>query len=119
MSAPTFPDILATRDSPGKEVQNRTLEAKYGDGYVQRAGDGINPQIVMWDLTWTNVDITDINEIAAFLDAREGVYPFYWTAPDESDPALWVCTEGYKKSAINALSATLTAKFSRWYGATP
>lgn len=120
MPAPTFPTTVPpSRSSPGQEVQYDTLAAEFGDGYVQRAGAGINPKRTSWSLTFEDINNDAADEIEAFLDATFGHIPFYWTSPRDTASRLWVMDGGYTTSAINSLSRTITVKFKRWFGATP
>lgn len=111
----TFPDIPAHRSSPGKEVNFAVLEATFGDGYVQSSAEGLNSQKENWSLTWENEDLTDVQTIEAFLDARLGYEPFYWTPPGEVTPKLWRCKK-YSSKPSGPYAATLSATFERWYG---
>lgn len=116
MAAPTFPDILPSRSSPGNEVSFRVSEAVFGDGYVQSVPDGINTQIDRWNLIWENYDDTDVDEIIIFLNDLRGSSPFFWTPPKGGiGNVLWVC-KGYSRNSLNYTSSTLTAIFERWFG---
>ncbi len=120
MPAATFPDdIPASRSSPGRETSFETLRADFGDGYVQQSGAGINPKRDTWSLTWENINNDDADTVENFLDATLGYIPFYWTAPNDTASRLWVMDGGYTRGDINSLSRTITAKFRRWFGATP
>lgn len=93
-------------------VKPRTLEAKFGDGYTSRALDGINAaRPDEWQLTFSGRTAAERDAILAFFDARAGIEPFDWTAPDGA-AARWVCPEwGY--SPNNAAANTITARFVR------
>lgn len=64
------------------EVTHRTLEAQFGDGYKQVAGDGINARSMVWNLTFGR-DQEEIYLIKDFLDRHGGRKPFYWQPPLE------------------------------------
>lgn len=49
---------------------HRTLTAKFGDGYEQRVLDGINSKDETFTVNFANRDWTEIEVIAAFLDAK-------------------------------------------------
>lgn len=120
MPASTFPTTVPpSRSSPGQDVTFDHLDAEFGDGYAQRSGAGINPKRQTWSLSFENIDNDAADEITAFLDATYGYTPFYWTAPQDTSTRLWVVDGGYTVSTINSLSKTVTAKFKRWFGATP
>lgn len=56
----------------------RTLIAKYGDGYEQRASAGIHTEEESWDLTWTNRTLEEGNKIILFLEVQGGTTAFDW-----------------------------------------
>jgi len=56
----------------------RVLTAKYGDGYEQRTGSGINTDEEEWDLKWTNRTFNEGNKIIKFFEDHAGVTSFDW-----------------------------------------
>lgn len=101
-------------DYEGTELQEepRILEAKFGDGYAQRLGDGINNNAPVLPLTFTNIDVTTANAIVAFFRAHGGTTPFLWTPPDETGTWQWVCKK-WSKRYTGFGTRTLTAEFTR------
>lgn len=69
----------------------RVKTAQFGDGYGQRAADGINNDLVTWNLTFNRVR-SDIEAIAAFFKSKGGVIPFTWTPYGRSE-ILVICPE--------------------------
>lgn len=65
---------------PSADVSFRMRDTAFGDGYRQRAPDGINSVVDSWPLTFTG-ESAKINQIVDFLDARLGTDPFTWTNP--------------------------------------
>ena len=57
------------------------LEAKFGDGYSQRAGDGINTNLESWEVEATGIPSYDAYQIDTFFSARGGHEAFQWTSP--------------------------------------
>lgn len=115
MAAPTFPGVEPTVESAGPENTLRVLKAKFGDGYEQRAADGINTQEIVWDVAWADLNLDDCDTITDFFVTQGGHSPFYWTPPNGS-AVLWVC-DTWSESDIGPSSKTIRAKWSRWYGA--
>jgi phage-related protein len=64
------------------DTEPRVDLAQFGDGYAQRAADGINNMPEKWNLVYENVDITTSNAIIAFFKALGGYIAFDWTPPD-------------------------------------
>lgn len=44
------------QDSPSGEFKHRIKEIKFGDGYKQVAGDGINPESQTWPFSYNGVE---------------------------------------------------------------
>jgi len=65
---------------------------KFGDGYEQRVGLGINNMPRTWQLEFTNKPLPVADAIEAFLRARGAVQSFTWTPP-HGEPGRWVCRE--------------------------
>ncbi len=70
--------------------QASVLSGKFGDGYEQRAADGINSIRREVALVFKNRTAAEIAAIDAFLTARNGVESFSWTPPNGA-AGKWVC----------------------------
>ncbi len=55
-------------------------KAKYGDGYVQTVGNGINTETQSWPLTFVGPRAT-MDAIITFLRSHKGVASFLWYNP--------------------------------------
>ena len=99
--------------SPELNRQPRVLSAKFGDGYAQEAADGINNNQETWSLVFNGIDDTTAAAIDAFLSARAGYDPFYWTPPGGTQKTykckVWKRT--YIEPDINHVSATFNQVF--------
>lgn len=62
--------------NPQGEVSFRSLEAQFGDGYRQIAGDGINTKMQTWPLQFRGQK-SYITQIRDFLDSHAHT-PFEW-----------------------------------------
>lgn len=71
-------------------------KAQFGDGYVQRAGNGINTKSTGWTLQFVG-DWDYIKPIFDFLDEHGGHTAFQWVNPME-ELGLYVC-ESYDPTA--------------------
>ena len=60
-----------------------TRQAQFGDGYMQVAGNGLNPRSQEWSLEFTGSD-SYIRAIKDFIDAHQGVQAFQWQPPLEA-----------------------------------
>ena len=76
----TFP--FTPSYAPVDSRKPRVLSARFGDGYEQRAADGINPDLQAWKLNFGPLRTKDADAVEAFL-IRNNVAsdPFYWSPP--------------------------------------
>ena len=56
-----------------RQVNYSTLTAKFGDGYEQRALDGINTKQENISISFNNRNYKEANLIAAFFDLKQGL----------------------------------------------
>ena len=87
----------------------RVKKAQFGDGYTQRAQDGINSSTRKWNITVAERYAFEMQPIKDFLDARAGARSFLWTPPNGVQ-GFYIC-EGYSESPAVAGLTTLTAVF--------
>lgn len=66
-------------------------EVVFGDGYVQRAGEGVNVKKETILVTWQGT-YQEYLQVISFLDRHAGWKRFYWTN-QESVVQLYVCKE--------------------------
>jgi phage-related protein len=84
-----------------------------GDGYEQRAPDGINNLEQKWSLRFETRTTTEANAITSFLETQAGVVAFDWTAPDGT-VGKWVC-QTWNKTPSNFNNWSVAAVFERRY----
>ena len=87
------PDTGATED---REPKARS--ARFGDGYEQRAPDGLNADMRKRVLNFSGRPASDVTAIVTFLEARAGVESFTYTHPGDSSRTYvcrsWKITDG-------------------------
>ena len=76
----TFPVDTMYDPRTTRGVALRALEASFGDGYRQRAGDGINTHEETHRIVTLVLNETDFDEVDTFLKANAGKF-FDWTPP--------------------------------------
>lgn len=114
-----------TRVPQAGQTDFAVLSAPMGDGYVQRAADGINARSDRWDLTarglWLDVDPggcvfagQDVKGIHDFIVRHAGWKSFQWIAPDGTD-ALWTCAGVAKEKETPTGVFSLSFTFIRTY----
>ena len=94
--------------------QPRARVSQFGDGYEQRVADGINTDLVTWNLSFTNIDSTSADAIEALLSGWGAVTPFTWTPPGKSQ-IICVCSQ-FSRSYPTANTNTITATFRQVLG---
>lgn len=75
-----------------QKIQYKYKEVKFGDGYTQRAKDGINNKQQNWDIVWVNVNATEKATILTAFDTAKGVDYFTWQPPGESSSLKFIQT---------------------------
>ena len=102
-----------------KSSAPRIREVKFGDGYSQRAQDGINYMNESWSLTFSNRSFTDIFNMESFLDTKGGTTAFTFQAPGEAEVKVicrnWDVSTIHHTGTNSSSIGTLTATFERVY----
>jgi len=111
MSLDSLVPIVEARRS----VSFRTLQQQYGDGYIARRQDGLNPVAITWDITTPPLSIENCQDLEAELIAN-GTAPFTWTEPNADEAETWILDPvawewNYQTSWLAQLSFTV----KRWY----
>ena len=74
---------------PEGETAFRTISVQYGNGYEQRAKDGINSSKTTWGVTWAAITLAQYTTVVAALEAAGGVDYFLWKAPGDTTTKKW------------------------------
>lgn len=95
-----------------QDMKPRILKAQFGDGYMQRARDGINTITESWSLTWKNRSVTDGQKLIDLFEDTDGIHTIIWTPPYASD-SIKVIVESWNVSYPQMNVLTIQAKFTR------
>lgn len=98
-----------------RSVNQRVLVAKFGDGYEQRVGDGINTKDDSFEIGLTNRTAAEINKISAFLDLKTGKAFTFTVTDNAGDTNLKVVCDTYSINYVQDDIHSLTATFRRVY----
>lgn len=73
----------------------RTLRAQFGDGYGERAPDGINNMPYTGSLNWDNLSGVEAKALTDFFAARQAYQAFLYQPPhsDFASAVKWIATE--------------------------
>jgi len=110
----TFPLTMRPTQGGAKNTAAKTLVAEFGDGFIQRAGDGINAIRDSFGLTWVNLSQVQLTEATDFLKARAGHEAFLWTPLRESVPRKFICPKWstpFGEGTRDTLAATFEEVF--------
>lgn len=103
--------IWPAKVGSSKEVEARLLEAKFGDGYAQRAADGLNHLVDTWQVIVSGEQaVVDAAEI--FIIQQGGYLPFDWTPPLAA-AALRVVCKKWRRADRNLNQCRLEMTFER------
>lgn len=111
MAIQTVPDVCPDFGFT-KNVRPRVLIAEFGDGYRERAADGINTLPESFSLKWTNIVTADATLLEDFFKARAGVEAFKWTPPDEGSEKVYTCPR-WSKSPTAFGFYNMTAEYQQ------
>lgn len=79
----------------------RVLAAQFGDGYTQRAGDGINANPGELSPSWNVLLEGEAQAILNFFASHKGYIPFKFKLPGEATARKWICTKWNRTWATN------------------
>lgn len=104
-----------TPDTGGLEIDesDRVRSMKFGDGYEQRVGDGINTLESTFSLTFSRPD-DEIDAIVTFLRSQSGGKAFDFT-PNPLYGTIKVWCQKWRRSNSNYGFDRLTCTFERVY----
>ena len=96
-----------------RKVVPRVLRTEFGDGYSQRAADGLNNNPSEWNLRW-ELDDTDTDTLIAFFITHGGHTTFEWTPPRESTSQKFIIIE-WGETPYGESGSIVTARISQEY----
>lgn len=106
MAADGFTWILSYASDVSEECAVR--ETKYGDGYTQTSGDGINNITEVWNIVLDKRTLEEINSVLSFLRNLGGYTSFLWTPPDGVQGSYLCKTWKRTFSELNSYALTCT-----------
>tara|TARA_R100000654_G_scaffold5314_1_gene15135 strand:+ start:419 stop:769 length:351 start_codon:yes stop_codon:yes gene_type:complete len=108
----TFPSTPEASFPVRKQQKPNLRIVKFGDGYEHRLLFGLNQNPRVYNLSWKNITLTELDTFMTFLNDRAlDNASFTYTPPGESSSAKFVADPGYNQSIDFADRATLNAVF--------
>jgi phage-related protein len=104
----------------GKTTTFRTLRASFGDGYSQRAPDGINARSDKWDIKWGALTPSELQIVEAALDSVGGHGVLLWTPIGETVQKKFVNTKAtYSRTRVNSTAYTVSVSLDEVFDIQP
>ncbi|WP_319520194.1 phage tail protein [uncultured Martelella sp.] len=97
-----------------KSVELRTLETRFGDGYSQRGGDGLNTTGVTFNAMWPGLTLEEADRIEAFFLSLRGFHAFEWKLPRDREAKLYRC-KSWTRTGAGGAHDTINATIERVY----
>lgn len=88
-----------------------TKSARFGEGYAQHAGIGLNGKSTSWSIAVDN-DYAYVIAVRNFLDEHHGYDSFLWTPPSYPSPLRFRCST-YTENPHVATQSRLVATFEQ------
>ena len=95
----------------GVRHQVRVLEKRLGDGYTQRAAEGLNNMALKYEAVWTGLTEKESHSLLNFFKDRAGIEPFTVPVlPKQLKLKKWVCKD-WSEEWISAERRNVRAMF--------
>lgn len=96
----------------------RIKQTKFGNGYRQVYGDGINYNLETWDMVFTVNSDSDKTAIDNFFNTHGGYTYFDWTNPETGATQKQYTCPSWSITSLGAGNYTISAVFEEWAGLT-
>ena len=103
-----LPSTPIPSQSSVKTVDYRVTRVAFGNGYEQRAPDGLNAKRDAWTLVYENLTSTQLSTMTAFFDGLAGATYFTWAAYGDSSSKNWITKGTYSLSVSGGNVFTLS-----------
>ncbi len=106
-------------ESPGtaRQVRPRVSATRFGDGYEERAPDGLHPISEVWSVQHRDIDDDVADAIEAFLaeriSATAGQESFEWWPPRAAAAIRVTCGEWSRTLGDEPDTSTISATFTQ------
>jgi phage-related protein len=105
--------------SSSQDIESRTVESKFGDGYAQRQRDGINSNMGTWNLSFEGISDRQAKAIINFVEDKGGVDAFpvlFGQGMLQNDPNIKYIASNLKLNTtsyqLNSISVSLAQSFT-------
>lgn len=98
----------------GMKEDYRVRRVDFGDGFSQRAEDGINNARQVWQMQWKRIRDADAETLRLFFRGLAGVATVDWTPYAQATPRKWTATGWQSQpngAGLQDCSITFTEEF--------
>jgi len=96
----TLPPLPLPSPSSSDTTEFKTLSVVFGNGYRQDRPDGINDEIVTWNLVYENINKTDYDSLVSVLKAAKSWDTISWIDPNGVHRLYKMTEKGYSKTQV-------------------
>jgi phage-related protein len=113
-------DVFSPAVDPSANGTTRTTNAavniaQFGDGYSQRAKDGLNAVSRQVALQWSRLTQEEAADLDSFFESKGGSEAFLYQIPGDSVQRAWITSgpwrNGYEYGTAGSFSVTLQEVF--------
>jgi phage-related protein len=110
-----FADVWTPSYTTNAAVEPRVINATLEDGVTQLARDGINTNILAFNLIFENVSNREAKSLLCFFELQGASRAFQWTVPEPYNKRLKFelvsISHQYIKKNVNTVSVTIQQSF--------
>lgn len=101
--------------SSSKTTDFRIIKMSFGDGYSQRAPNGINNRIDSWDVTWGALTFTEVDFLETTLGNIGGHNVVRWTPSGETTEKFFINKNSSYSKTRTGNVFSITCSFEQIY----
>lgn len=108
------PAVGPSLSGTSKSTTAAVKTAQFGDGYSQRAKDGLNSISRQLSLTWENLTFDQASDLDDFFTDHGGDEAFLYQISGDDTQRMWTCASwrnGYEGGVSGSYSATFQEAF--------
>ena len=108
------PSVDPSQSGSSKSTSANVNTAQFGDGYSQRARNGLNSIVRTLSLSWEYLTFDQAQELDAFFESHGGDQAFLYRVEGDDTQRMWTCNSwknGYDGGQAGSYAATLVEAF--------
>lgn len=108
------PEVDPSQSGSSKSTNANVNVSQFGDGYSQRARNGLNSISRSLSLNWEYLTIEQAQALDSFFESQGGDKAFLYQLSGDPIERMWTCNSwknGYDGGVVGSYSATLVEVF--------